>query len=669
VAHIDNLIEKIAEPALRDQLAKEVANLVARTDFGLVFQRHLPEDIEVPGMRPRAGDIVRIRADDSRQRHLVVRAAKDVATLIVVDAAGQVHPATSPTEHPFGEVVVIKDFSQPIYPGLKPLASSERGGSKPTHVVLKGENYYALETLLYTHEGAVDLVYIDPPYNTGADEWIYNDRFVVSADSYRHSKWLSFMERRLIHAKRLLKDTGVLVVAIGDDEHHRLRLLLDQVFGDHNFLANLAWQGGVSALAKHTGGGLDYMLVYARNREAHIRDVGQWRDPKPGAEEVVAVGARFWSESGNDPTKATELLKAWWRPNRKKFDSGVSAYDRIDETGRIYFAGDLANGVPRPNLQYDILHPVTKRPVRRPDNGWRHEPDKMRANIDAGLVLFGPDETTIPTLKRYLDDYLTQVPAPSFYKDRRASTLHLTSVLGGKLFPNPKDHEVLMRWFRMLAGREAVILDFFGGSGTTTEAVLRLNAEDGGARQSILITNNELSKASADRLARAGVSPGEPAWEAEGVFEKVTWPRVETVATGLRPDGSMYSEGFNENIVFYELTYEDENLVALGKKFQAIAPILWLKTGGVGPVLQRTAEEPWLIAPTAVYAILFDPSHAQGFANAVMQNDTPIRHVFVVTDHPSTFETAVGFLPTEHRIGTTRLYSDFIHTFEINGKG
>ena len=242
MAHVDNLIERIPDPHLRAQIAEEVAKLVEHKDFGLVFQRHLPEDLEVPGTRPRRGDMVRLRADPEKQNHVVLATKDGRATIIAVDAAKQTIEGSESATLDHDQLVVVKDFSVPIYPGLAPLGEINRGGDKPTHVVVEGENYYALETLLYTHKRKVDLIYIDPPYNTGADDWIYNDRFVASTDSYRHSKWLSFMERRLLHAKELLKPSGVLIVAIGDDEHHRLRMLLDDIFGESNFIANVAWR-------------------------------------------------------------------------------------------------------------------------------------------------------------------------------------------------------------------------------------------------------------------------------------------------------------------------------------------------------------------------------------------------------------------------------------------
>ena len=226
-----------------------------------------------------------------------------------------------------------------------------------------------------------------------------------------------------------------------------------------------------------------------------------------------------------------------------------------------------------------------------------------------------------------------------------------------------------MRWLGAIAPKDGVILDFFGGSGTTAEAVMRLNDADGGTRQCILVTNNELSADTAARLRSEGHVPGEPEWEAEGVFRKVTRPRIETVVSGVRPDGSTYSEGIKENVAFYKLTYEDESLIALGRKFDAIAPLLWMKAGGVGSVVRRNTEEPWVLPDDAKYGILFQTSQAKAFGDALTVRQQLVRHIFIVSDSESAFQTALDYLPAELRLATTRLYSDYLHSFEINGKG
>lgn len=660
MAHVDNLIERIPDPHLRAQIAEEVAKLVEHKDFGLVFQRHLPEDLEVPGTRPRRGDMVRLRSDPEKQNHVVLATKDGRATIVAVDAAKQTIEGSEAATLDHDQLVVVKDFSVPIYPGLAPLGEINRGGDKPAHVVIEGENYYALETLLYTHERKVDLIYVDPPYNTGADDWIYNDRFVAATDSYRHSKWLSFMERRLIHARRLLKPTGVIVVAIGDDEHHRLRMLLDQIFGPQNFIANVTWQGGGSALARHHAGGVDYMLIYGANAES----VGKFLDPKPLAAEMIRI-VRDEFAAGASSAEAQERLRGYIKSNARQMSEGLTRFNNVDDNGMIYETADLTNRLYRPNLKYPVIDPESQTVYDPPDNGWTVRQEVMREWVDAGLIAFGKR----PRKKKSLSEYIYEMPVPTFSHSRNTANTHLERVLGAKLFPFPKDHEVLMRWLRMTGPRDAVVLDFFAGSGSTAEAVMRLNTEDGGTRQCIIVTNNEVGARNAAELRRTGAVPGDRAWEAEGVFQKVTRPRIETIVTGIRLDGSKYSDGLDENVAFFKLTYEDQNLIALGRRFDAVAPLLWMKAGGIGPVVRRRGDALWALPSGAIYGVLFAPAQAKAFAELIAVHDRVLRHLFVVTDSESEFQEAVAYLPLELRLKTTRLYADYLHSFEINGKG
>jgi adenine-specific DNA-methyltransferase len=216
---------------------------------------------------------------------------------------------------------------------------------------------------------------------------------------------------------------------------------------------------------------------------------------------------------------------------------------------------------------------------------------------------------------------------------------------------------------------DGCVVDFFAGSGTTAEAVMRLNAEDGGTRTSISVTNNELSSKTASALRAAGLRPGDAEWESKGVFERVTRPRIETVVSGVRADGSVFSDGLEENVAFFKLTYEDENLIALGRRFDAVAPLLWMKAGGAGPVVRRRGDALWALPSGAIYGVLFAPSQAKAFAELIAVHDRVLRHIFVVTDSDSEFQEAVAYLPPELRLETTRLYADYLHSFEINGKG
>ena len=659
---LDALVAQVEDETLRSRLSREIELLRGSRQFGLVFDRHLPESVRLPEHPVRKGVRVTLR-DESvpGQAWRVIRFTDSSRKVAVLDWDGG--------EVPVEELVVIREFGEPVYPGLRSVERIANGSEDaPWHTVINGENFHVLQALRSTHREKVDLIYIDPPYNTGNDGWIYNDRYVDTNDRAKSSKWLSFLEKRLLIARDLLKPTGVIIAAIGDEEHHRLRMLMDQVFRPENFLSNIVWQGNGKNDAKYTGGGVDYMVVYARSEEALVAADVRWREPKPGLERVLAAASRAWHESSGDSADATRRYRVALRSMRADLEPAVFRYDQIDEEGRAYQATSLVSPNPRPNLRFQLLHPVSRRPVETPENGWRYSQDAMNKLLVDGRVIFGPDETTRPRYKRYLTDQIDRVALPTFSASRLAGTKRVEVILGDRRFPNPKDVEVLMRWLRITAQEDARVLDFFGGSGTTTEAVMRLNAEDGGARQSILVTNNEVGSKQAKELRKAGHHPGDPEWEAKGVFEYVTRPRISTVVTGKRPDGSTYSDGLAANVEFLDLTYLDPGMVRRGREFQAIAPLLWLRAGAVGEQIDSIPESGWLLTPS--YGILFDLDGLAEFAIAVA--DAAIGGavpslLYVVTDSETEYQHAVERLPVG--IETVQLYEDYLSNFTVNVEG
>ena len=239
MSRLSNLLRQVEtlDPQLAANLKLEMEALSERRAFGLNFERHIPETVELPGRPVRRGDKVRFLPERSEKPSSVdrrlwrvgrIRRTNDgrVADLIRQDPEAEHQTVSRAVDN----LVVVAEFRDPIYPGLVSTGKVERGGDKPFHTVINAENFHALQVLLYTHEGKVDAIYIDPPYNTGARDWKYNNDYVDSDDAYRHSKWLAMMERRLKLAKRLLNHESVLIVTIDEKEYLRLGLLLQQVF-------------------------------------------------------------------------------------------------------------------------------------------------------------------------------------------------------------------------------------------------------------------------------------------------------------------------------------------------------------------------------------------------------------------------------------------------------
>ena len=228
MAKIEDLIDEIADPGLRERIAGEVRELKRTKRFGLVFEEHIPETVSLYGLPIRQGLLVQNRTTpDDLTEFRVLRVEDGSATAVPKGANGP------ETKFDIEDLLVVKQFHEQIFPGLTPLGGVRRAAAdQPAHVVINGENFHALQVLTYAYAGKVDCIYIDPPYNTGDKSWKYNNRFVDENDSYRHSKWLSFMEKRLRLAKPLLRPFGVLVVTIDEHEVHHLGILLEELFPD-----------------------------------------------------------------------------------------------------------------------------------------------------------------------------------------------------------------------------------------------------------------------------------------------------------------------------------------------------------------------------------------------------------------------------------------------------
>jgi adenine-specific DNA-methyltransferase len=416
----------------------------------------------------------------------------------------------------------------PIAKTLRPMRVESVEFDTTKNLFIEGDSLDALKLIQESFLGTVDVIYVDPPYNSGAD-WVYEDDFSETTAAYLaksgqtddsgsrlvanteangrfHSDWLSMMYPRLKLARSLLSDSGVLIAAIDDREHSGLRQLLDQVFGAQNFLANVVWQGRAKNDARFAAGGLDYMLVYGRNRSRLVADDVRWKEPKSGYDLVVAAVSDAWDRSGQDAGKATAMLREWWR-TKPETAKGLQSYAEIDDTGRAFLRGPLASPNPRANLQYDLLHPVTGRPVPMHDNGWRFSRETMNEMLADGRIIFGPDHSNSPRRKMYLDEQEDQAIRSLVVQERASATSALIDLMSADVFDNPKDVGVLAKWFNAVTQgkKDALILDFFGGSGSTAHAVMSLNASDGGSRRFILVQLNE-SVAEGSGAAKAGFS-------------------------------------------------------------------------------------------------------------------------------------------------------------------
>lgn len=399
----------------------------------------------------------------------------------------------------------------PVQKIIEPLPLESKNWDRTANLLIKGDNLDALRLLRHSYFGKVKLIYIDPPYNTQSDAFVYRDDFSAkqsevlaqlgySADNIdyiknvygarTHSGWLSFMYPRLLLAKDLLRDDGVIFISIDDNEQAQLKLLCDEVFGQENFVANISWQRSKKGDSKLVSVVHEYILCYVNDKSAALEN-GVWRRPKNGADGVLAKYAELKKELSSDHDAIRTAMMAWFRSLPANDPRKAHKhYSWSDEYG-LYFADNFAGPddgrASRP--RHDILHPVTGKSCKKPSTGWRWDEEKTQWALSQNppRIHFGLDETTIPNRKSYLIEIDSEPYFSVFYRDGRSATLEVEALVGKGIFPFPKNTAVIAELIQLTTKGEDVVLDFFAGSGTTGEAVMRLNAEDDGNRKFILV--------------------------------------------------------------------------------------------------------------------------------------------------------------------------------------
>ncbi|WP_347268389.1 DNA methyltransferase [Paracoccus sp. (in: a-proteobacteria)] len=709
---------KARDGALGEELEREFRALASRRAFGLNFERHRPESVELPGRPVRRGDKVRIlaprgtgaRGDQRlwRVTRLAGRGAAKRAQLALIDAEA---PETA--EVAVADLVVVAEFRDYIYPGLVSTGKVERGGDKPFHSVINGENFHVLEALTYTHRGKIDAIYIDPPYNTGARDWKYNNDYVESEDLYRHSKWLAFMERRLKLAVELLNpNNSVLIVTIDEKEYLRLGLLLEQVLPEARIRmisTQINPKGvGVSEGFKR----VDEYIFIARFGSQDVTPTtspilgsrpidGVEKDTENGEEEnAQKIGLDWQTARRRDLSSVRRTRPAQFYPIYVSETTGL-----IEEVGKpIPHEQDRLDVEPRPGcvavfpvrddgteMNWGVTGPTF---IDRWRKGYaragRAQPGKPQpyiiqylksgpiADIEEGRAIaegYNPDGSVIA----YYEEAGAKAP-PTQWNLRSHNAEHygtktVRALLPGRKFPFPKSLYAVEDVLRLFVRGKpnAIILDFFSGSGTTAHAVMRLNRQDGGRRQCISVTNNEVAADEQAALRKAGLRPGDPDWEKWGICDYITKPRVSAAITGKTPEGKdiagdykftdefPMAEGFEENAEFFTLTYEAPVAVGHNLAFQRIAPLLWMRAGSEGRRIDDLPAAGWEVADT--YGLLVDLDQAGDFCDAVAAQGG-LRIAYVVTDDDRRFQAVARSLPDG--VEPVRLYESYLSNFRFS---
>ena len=396
----------------------------------------------------------------------------------------------------YARLLASMDTTTVIVPDEEHNSKAENAHSE--NVYISGDNLDGLKHLLKSYNGSIKCIYIDPPYNTGSDGFVYNDSFNFTVEeladklsieedqatrildltkrgSASHSAWLMFMYPRLLLARDLLTDDGVIILAIDDNEYAQLKMLCDDVFGEENFISSMIWSAGRKNDSTFISNSHEYMLTYFRNKSKMLDEKVEWRTRKDGLDEIYSFYNSLKRQYGDDYKTMQTKLREWYSDlDDNAVSKRHSHYKCIDANG-IYFPSDISwpgGGGPK----YEVLHPITGKPCKIPERGWVYPtPERMAEVIAQGLVHFGEDETTVPCNKTYLKDNEYEVPYSTFYKDGRAATKRLKALLGEGVFTNPKDEEILAKIFEYTTSPNSIVLDFFSGSASTAHAVFLSN--------------------------------------------------------------------------------------------------------------------------------------------------------------------------------------------------
>ncbi len=702
MAAIHDLLRQITDDNLRERLTEEIKKLEQKKKFGLVFEEHLPECAPLYQLPIRVGSNVARKAGR----------ITDIYTVLEMDgkeAVCQPLSAGDPVRMPLQELVTVAKFGDAIFPSLESLGKVKNApDSSLWHTLIEADNFHALQLLEYLYQQKVDCIYIDPPYNTGARDWKYNNDYVDGSDAYRHSKWLSMMQKRLELAKKILNpEDSVLIVTIDEKEYLHLGCLLEDMFPDATIqmISCIINPKGVSSLQGFKKADeYIFFIMFGKSSPIALPLGNEWA---PSAIKSSAID--------DSPTKENQE-PGWTSMMRRGSHSS-----REERPGLYYsiYADPISHKIVKigkslplhidKDIEYDGL--VQIRPIRT--NGslgcWQVGPEELQNRIEQGRVRLGR-ETTYGFVVNYLPDgeYRKVVDgvykikgnaadgsiiaykdattqdkwvAPTQWKiashDASAygSTM-LTSIFAEKRFSFSKSLYATHDTIRFFVANKpnALIVDFFAGSGTTLHAVNLLNSEDSGNRRCILVTNNEVSDAEAKKLAKAGHQPGDEKWENLGIARYVTWPRTVCSIKGEDVNGQPLkgnylgsdrpmSDGFPANVEYFKLGFLDKDSVSLGAQFREILPLLWLKAGAIGerPELDGEDEPPMLVLPKNDFAVLLAETYFPQFITE-MENVGEIHTIYFVTDSEDVFRSMSAHFG---QANTYQLYRDYIDNFVL----
>lgn len=695
MAAINDLISQIQDETLRNRIQEEVSKMAKQKKFGLVFEEHMPESTPLYDMPIKRGcNVMRRDSKDDKSIYVVLRVEGDTAVCVKPEQKDEA------VTFDLKDIVRVAEFGESIYPYLKPLDSvCNAPDSDLWHTLIEADNYHALQLLEYLYAGKVDCIYIDPPYNTGAKDWKYNNDYVDGNDAYRHSKWLSFMQRRLKLAKKLLNPAdSVLIVTIDEKEYLHLGCLLEEMFPEAQIQMVSITINPSGAIRKNLFSRADEYAFFVILGDAHVVQ-------KKGDGDEVEV--RWWY-----------LRRLEYGSRRGTVKGGIAQFYPIyidNETHKIVKIGKALPHTQDRHSVPDIDGATTVFPIR--DDGiemnWGVTGETLARLLEKKVIQVLPNKKspyqpyTIKYLSENFEEKIasgrwavkgyredgskivvetggkltraTTVWNEKSYDAKTYGTVLLKNIVGDARFSFPKSLYSVRDSLKYFVAEKpaALIIDFFAGSGTTMHAVNLLNAEDGGHRRCIMVTNNEVSADEAKMLKNKGYQPGNAEWEKLGIAHYVTWPRTVCSIKGQDINGKPLkgdylgceplmhmADGFKANAAFFKLGFLDSTAVSLGMRFSEMLPTLWLKTGAKGKCPELTGEQmpDMLILPENQFAVLINENSFADFAEKLVEHPE-IQTVFLATDYEVNYQSMVKNLNVTEAY---QLYRDYLDHFRMN---
>lgn len=663
MAAINDLLRQITDKALRERLEQEFARLNKNKKFGLVFEEHIPECTPLFDVAIRRGNTVAKKTGRIDDIYSVMKIDDDTAVCL--------RKTTSEiAEFKINELVAVAQFGEPIFPSLIPIAKVENAPSDSLwHTLIEADNYHALQLLEYLYPKQVDCIYIDPPYNTGARDWKYNNDYVDAADNWRHSKWLAFMERRLRLAKRLLKpNTGVLIVTIDEHEVHHLGMLLEREFPEtyRQMVTIVITPGGVT---QGRFARVEEYALFCFNQDAYAAlspddllssETAKKTSSQPGWQSLIrrGVSSRRTDREGMfypifvDPKTQKILGAGEYLPLGQEPDWDKVAAKEV--AWPIRSDGEFGRWRVGP-ATFNKLHAQGFVKLGSYDEDRRtwtvlYLQQKTISEIEAGTIEIIDRDKTTGVVELGLSAGAVQLKPLKTVWNR---SFHHAGTHGSTLLRNIFGESSKFSFPKSLyATRDAIaaivrdrpnalIVDFFAGSGTTLHAVNLLNAEDGGRRRCILVTNNEVSEAEALTLRRDGLQPGDAEWEKHGICRAVTWPRTVYSILGKRSDGSPLEGEYithqtverEESRSFYQLGFvEDAAALTTSAKKQIVALLGKTKL----PQSLVKADSKFIVSEKHTASVLFDCAYCDEYIEAIEEQDH-ITEFYIVAKETTIF--------------------------------